>query len=156
MNNIFELIKKKFYNSFIGSMYLTYIINRDFKKFNKELNNKPIPSIVINNTQEQYRMGLKKMKQHINKTLANKTKEGYDKLLKHFGEDILNLSKNEDDTRKVETLKKVYVFNGSDIKNTKDKKVMIDKRITDFKELRRSNELRKKAREERRNRNNGN
>lgn len=155
MNKLIEYIKYKFYNSFIGSLYLTYKINKDFKSFKKELKERPLNTLEYNQVKLAYQTGLNKIKQQINNSLANKDAMSYDKTLKQYGEDILELSKNDNDVKKVEILKKVYLYSGIDIKSNKDKEVMIDKRIQAYTELRRSNELRKKAREERRNRSNG-
>jgi len=155
IKSIFTSLKGKFDSSFLGSLYLSFLLwkeNRRLEKENKTENlTMPmmhVPQVVKNDALIKYEQGLSNVKRKVLLISRSCSKEDLEKALENT-EDLVKMARGqheEDREEYVESLRKVYVYKDKDIKSDTDKAKMIEQRISDYDKLKKDKEKRELSR----------
>jgi hypothetical protein len=150
---MFSYFINLFYKSRAGECWLRFNLwleERRLEQARKDFS-KVKPTALVVKKQELIVEGINKIKRIINSKVKTGSKEEYSQILTDIFE-LSQLAISIEDPKyikQLETIKKAFIYKGTDVKTEADKTHMIDQRIKAFEELRKSNELRKKARSER-------
>ena len=135
---------------FLKGLYLDLLVWWDTRKLDKFIEKELLSSVGENNAAyyeddvaRLYAEGIARIKGKINSRVKERSAEEYHEVLKQV-KNLISEAREEtfQEARRRKMLESAYVRRGSDVKNSRDKKKMIDERIQHYQELQAYNEQR--------------
>lgn len=143
MKNLLEMFLDIFYKSFLGELYLRFLLWIDSIKLKKRKKNYNItnnPVVLRDSLKIKYDESVGLIKKKIKELSESNTKEDLEKTLSNL-DDLVKFAEKEQNEM-IENLKEVYVYKEKDIKTDTDKAKMLEKRINHYEQLKKGKEKR--------------